>query len=1073
VSNRPAASASPSAPALDPARRALPRGQLGAAPGTITVVERFFDRAARDPERVAITAGGRAWTYAELAASTAALAGSIPRLDAVPVLAIHGAPSFGFITALMAVMRAGAAALPIDATLPPLRKRQMLDVAGAAGVLDVGGRIDPDLLTTERAWAIDETTGRGPVGHIEPGAGGLPRATRGDAAYLFLTSGTTGAPKAVLGRASSLDHFVGWQRERFAVGAEDRVGQFTNLSFDPCLREIFVALTSGASLQIPPPGARLSGERVFAFMAAAGVSVAHLVPSLARHWLRGADAVPDGLRTLRLTLFAGEPLARDLVAAWRALAPSTVVGNLYGPTETTLARFHWQVPDGDALAAYPDPLPVGQPIDDTAAIVLAGDGRRAAAGSVGEIFIDTAFPSYGYLDEGTNQEKFVAVDGIEPRHGTSLFRTGDLGYQDDRGDLVVVGRVDSQIKIGGVRINPNEVAACLRAVPGVVDAVVAPTTDDRGTVLVAWYVPADRAIEPTVLRRYLGQRLVPAMVPSELIATDALPVTANGKVDMPALRRLCAAPGTPEASPGPPTPHQDLVRATWAQAFGLPAVASDEDFYRLGGDSLKATEIAARLARETALALDAQAVFDYPTPRRLAEALASGTFARLPSTPSPARARRQTPRTVPLSPRQRAYRVVCMAEGTASWCTLSRAVPLPGPLDSGSLTRAVARLLERHDALRMQFPALEARDALEILVPADCAPAAVPVRSVDLTAHGYASSQDRIMELRAEGSRLPFDVARWPLFRLGHLRFADREVLMIWAHHLIVDGPSLNRVLDELLQALDGRPGPLERTAEDADYADYIEHCAAADPPTRERDAGYWRSLLHGAPVTTLPEARRSPGSALGMLFTQPFPPDLVGALLASSRARGCTPFVMLLGAFLRCAARYADRSDLSAIIPIQVRPTAAFARTVGLFFSQLVVRIDAARIVPSSNAWTRELAMQLREGHRHAAYEFDRRLEDLGLPSRQYDYPLTTLMFNLNQVSPAHTFAAATPFGHHRLGRALRFQLQGEVQQQGDEYLISYLYRAGVFGTDGIERFAAEVIDAAAALAAAGDSLS
>lgn len=424
------------------------------------------------------------------------------------------------------------------------------------------------------------------------------RVSGDDPAYIMFTSGTTGKPRGVRGLHRGLSHFLAWQREQFGVGPADRCAQLTGLSFDVMLRDVFLPLTSGAVLCLPGPGEAPAPDDTLAWLAGERATLLHVVPAVMRAWMR--DVRVD---SLRLVFFAGEPLPGELVEEFRArVSPSAEVVNLYGPTETTLAKAFYRVP----APAPPGAQPVGLPLPNTQIFVLNNAGQPCGAGELGEVVIRTPFRTAGYLD-GTG---FVA-NPFSADDRDVLFKTGDLGSCLPDGTLLLSGRLDDEIKIRGVRIAPLEVATALRAHPQVIDAVVlGQKTAGHGARLDGFVVLRPQAtISSARLRADLQLSLPAVMVPSTLTIVPGFPVTANGKADRDALLAMVRVP---EAKVDDQAERFSVIADLWSAVLEQ-KVSAEDDFFDLGGHSLHAATILSRIRKNLGLDLSIRTFFESPT----------------------------------------------------------------------------------------------------------------------------------------------------------------------------------------------------------------------------------------------------------------------------------------------------------------------------------------------------------------------------------------------------------------------------------------------------------------------------
>ncbi|MGW7256383.1 AMP-binding protein [Streptomyces sp. NPDC054834] len=585
------------------------------------VMAEFARQAAEAPGSPALRFVDGHIGYGDLAARVAATAARLRRGD---VTAIVGGKHPDSITALLAVVQAGAVAVPIDEELPPARQRALAELAGATVVLAAGRDSSPSWCEGAALPVLTVVPERTAV----PGA--VPEPPRTGAspdpaapAYVFFTSGSTGTPKAVLGRRRGLDHFVAWERAEFGVQPGDRVAQLTTYSFDAVLRDVFVPLTAGATLCLPPAAAREDALRLLEWLAAERVSVVHTTPSMVASWLAlGADAAGPDLSALRLICLAGEPLTGELVARLRTRLPScrAEIVNFYGPTETTMIKTFLRVPE----PPQEGPQPVGRPLPGTQVAVLGRDGRPCLPHERGEVVIRTPYRAE-YLSGGSQGfrpnpfHRDAAPDDL-------LFWTGDTAVVRPDGGILLTGRRDAMVKLRGIRVDPAEVAAAIATHPQVADCHVEPHRDSDRVSLVAYVVRVpDADVSTEALRGHAAERLPAAMLPSLILFIDALPLLPNGKPDRDALlggRTAGAEAGATTERVDPRTAQEARLLRIWRSVLGTEEIGVTDDFFAVGGHSLLATVLITRIRKEFGVAVSLRHLLAAPRIDRLALTLA-------------------------------------------------------------------------------------------------------------------------------------------------------------------------------------------------------------------------------------------------------------------------------------------------------------------------------------------------------------------------------------------------------------------------------------------------------------------
>lgn len=855
------------------------------------------------PRSDAVRLGARTWTYGALEERSRELAVRLvcEGIQRGEVVAITGDSSFGLIASLVAVLRSGATLLTLDPRHPAQRHETMLRATGAKLVLDSGPERRSDFAGA-RVLSVDPASGETRSGSGARSVAPLPEIRPDDPAYVFFTSGTTGTPKGIVGCHKGLAHFLHWQRTEFGVDERDRCAQLTGLSFDVVLRSILLPLTSGGELCLPTAEDAAPG-RVWRWMTEQRVTLVHAVPALANVWLlalREEDPRPP----LRYVFFAGEPLTEVLAARWRELVGARcAIVNLYGPTETTLAKCFHRVIDIE-----PGIQPVGRPQPSSQALVLTKDLRLCGVGEPGEVFIRTPFRTLGYLNAPHEQVTRFLANPFTRDVRDLVYRTGDRGRYRLDGTLELRGRVDDQVKIDGVRVEPAEVSAVLASHPDIDSTVVVAVRPEGGhDFLAAYYVPrSGRSVDAAALQVFLATRLPSAFVPSAFVAVERLPLSANGKVDRRALPPVPLRRRETSSSDAR-TPIEETIARAWAEALHVAKVGRDDDVILLGAHSLAFLEVHARVRQLLGVDLSVNEVFANPTVAKLAARIGEQS-----ARSDDAHAEPILGATFPLSAEQEIYLLEC----PECWQS-GKFWRIRGALDVKALARALDAVILRHEALRTVLAAEGAAIVQRVI---DGPPPHVTV------VHDLRSvpEPERDGELRRRAAELcsPYDMQKGPLVRSLLARTGEAEhVFGLSAHHVVSDAFSMNIIENDLAKAyaafVADQPSP---PFTDVPFQPR-EHVASQRrrferERTHEENIRYWESALAGRPpVFTLGEPRPVLGP-LGGFYETGFRlfeiPESIGARLEAFTAetRRSPPHV-LMAAFFALLHRLTAKTDI------------------------------------------------------------------------------------------------------------------------------------------------------------------
>ncbi|GGX92309.1 hypothetical protein GCM10010358_52760 [Streptomyces minutiscleroticus] len=810
-----------------------------------TLPQLFEAQAARTPDAEAVRFEGAGLSYRELAGRAELLAHHLRSLGVGPesVVGVCLHRGTDLVVALLAVLKAGGAYLPLDPDYPADRLAFMLEDSGARAVIT-----DPRLapLVRDRAPHLVDITGDIPRG---PARAPVVAAAPGHPAYLIYTSGSTGRPKGVLIEHRAIVNRLHWMQEAYGLGTDDRVLQKTPYGFDVSVWEFFWPLITGATLVLARPGGHRDPAYLAGLIGTEAVTTVHFVPSMLRAFL--AEPLP-ALPSLRRMVCSGEALPADLVTAVHERI-GCELHNLYGPTEAAV--------DVTAARCEPGlPVTIGRPIANTRTYILDTSLRPVPIGVPGELLIGGVQLARGYLDRpALTADRFVP-DPFAGEPGGRLYRTGDLARYRADGAIEYLGRLDHQVKIRGQRVEPGEIETVLAEAPGVAAAAVA-VHDEQ---LVGYLVPLSADVEAA--REHLRGRLPEHMRPVHWTLLQALPLTPSGKTD----RKALPAPDRTRsdlvgAFVAPRTAIERTLADAFATALGVDKVGVHDGFFHLGGDSMRAIRAVGAL-RGQGLAVSVQDVFARQTVAELAAVAAARPAAEPQETALAGRFALLAPGDRDRLPQGLAdaypmgqvqvgmvYEMLADPERNTYQNVSTFQIVDDGPFSAEAFTGAVRLLIERHEILRTSFHLSEYSEPLQFVHAADGLEAEVGV--TDLRGLPPEEQRARVRDFRAEARRTPFDIGRAPLLRYHAHLTGDREWLLTHVEcHAILDGWSHHSVIGELRAAyreLSRGTAVPSAAPPRVRYADFVrlEKQALAS----EADRQFWQERITGHERLRLP----------------------------------------------------------------------------------------------------------------------------------------------------------------------------------------------------------------------------
>ncbi|MEU4329526.1 amino acid adenylation domain-containing protein [Nonomuraea dietziae] len=991
-------------PALTAADEALVEqwNDTGAPEEYASLAELLARRVASSPDAPAVWDGS--WlTYAEFGARVHGLA-SVLRERGVRLGDVVGVclpRSADLVVAVHAVVAAGAAYLPLDPGYPDQRLDFMVEDAHAGVVITEEPERFPGLVTVAPTASAD-----GPLDLAIP-----PTAP----AYLIYTSGSTGVPKGVLNSHEAIVNRLTWTDHAFPLTAEDRVLLKTTFTFDVSVWELFWPLIAGAGLVVAAPDAHRDPAALVRLLAAHGVTTVHFVPSM-------LDALLDepvlDLPSLRRVYCSGEALPSSLVARVHERLPGIEVHNLYGPTEAAIeVTWHKSEPDESRT-------PIGAPIRGIRIEILDSDLRRVPVGTPGELCIAGIGVAHGYARRpGMTARQFVP----DPygQAGARMYRTGDLARWLPNGEVDYLGRMDGQVKIRGMRVEPGEIESLLAAHPSVRSAVVQPV---RG-VLAAYVVGT---ADPAALTGLLRERLPEHMIPASFTFLDELPTNANGKLDRAALpepgQERQDSAGTP-----PQGPVEELVATLFESVLETGPVGREDGFFALGGHSLLAIKVVTRLRAAFGIELPVRALFEAPTVAGLAERIAAArTATSVEVVPIPRDG------LLPVSYGQRRLWFLDQLEPELAVYNTQVWLRLRGPLDVAALERALVAMAVRHEVLRSRF--VQRDDDVFVSVADE---AAVPFEVV------------RSEELRAFGARR-FDLTVEPPIRAALVRHAsDDHELLVTIHHVANDAWSSGLFAQELGELYAGRELP-DLTVQYADYAAWQRDRVEGE--LRDTQLAYWRERLAGMPERLeLPTSRPRPARRGHDGGNIPFmiSPEVSERLRLLGADENASLFMTLLAAFTVLLARHTGQRDIVVGTPAAERPRPELEPLIGFFLNTLVLRTDC-----SGDPTFRELIGRASntalEAFANSEVPFEALVEDLQPRRDLGSTPLVQALFSLEDAERSALRVGELEAEWVSSGTTTaKFDLSLYVQRFPGQLGGIFEYRTDLFDADTVSRLA------------------
>ncbi|MDJ0363450.1 non-ribosomal peptide synthetase, partial [Rhodococcus sp. H29-C3] len=1032
---------------------------LPATVGSDPTLNTLFDlQVARSPYSIALVFEDEHVTYREFDDRSNQLARHLISLGVGPEthvgLAIRR--SIDLLVGMYAIVKAGGAYVPIDPDHPTDRSAYVIDSADPVCILTTSRDwINVPVATPVLAVDLIDVSDRAtdPVTDAERHSAISGRNT----AYVIYTSGSTGRPKGVAVSHEAIVNRLLWMQDEYSLEPSDNVLQKTPATFDVSVWEFFWALQIGAKLVIAEPDGHRDPEYLSRLILRERITTVHFVPSMLAVFTDGAHS--DDCVSLRLVFCSGEALPPATVGVFTDFSGADL-HNLYGPTEAAVdvTAYH-------CAATDPTVVPIGAPVWNTRVYVLDASLKPAPIGAPGELYLAGIQLARGYVGRGDlTADRFIADPFGEP--GARIYRTGDLVRWRADGNLEYIGRTDFQVKLRGLRIELPEIEAAVLRHESVAQAVaIVHSNEATGEVLVAYVVAArGRVVDGAELSAALAESLPAYMVPSLFIELDEFPLNASGKLD----RKMLPEPefGTADVElVSPQNPVEEIIAAEFADLLGLTQLGVTQNFFEVGGNSLVAMRLVARVNSALGSTLTVRDLFDGPTVRALAETAESHgyrTDAR-PALTSVAR-----PESIPVSLAQQRMWFINQYDTSSAAYNVAFAMRMTGRLDIDALRSAIGDVIDRHESLRTVFPLTDTGPIQSILQSHQALPDLTPIS---------AKSAAHVLELVTEMAGTGFDVSRSVPVRARLIEVDEEEyVLGFVVHHISSDGFSTAPLARDLIVAYSARAGgdaptPTPLPVQYADYSMWQREIlgSESDPASlMSTQLSFWVNSLSGASdVLALPYDRPRPAEASfrGAQIDFDIDVDLHRAITELAASRDSSVFMIVHAALTVLLSTLSASDDISVGTPISGRGDAALDDLVGMFVNTLVLRTEIDRSAPFDTLLDTVRTADL-SAFTHSDIPFERVVDALD-PARSTSYtPLFQVMLEFQQTDrPNITLPDLEIEGIELANAIANFDLQLTISESFDDsgrqagIDASFRYASDLFDSSTVSVFATRLL--------------
>ncbi|RNB58979.1 amino acid adenylation domain-containing protein [Brevibacillus gelatini] len=991
-----------------------------------TIHALFEEQVAKTPQATAIEIGDLHLSYQELNERANQLAATLRERGVKPdqTVGIMAARSLEMVVGIMAILKAGGAYVPIDPEYPEERVAYMLADCEAHLVLTqkhLAHKLESGV-NAQCLYLDDESN------YSEHRANLEPIHTASNLAYVIYTSGTTGKPKGVMVEHQSIVNSLLWKKEEHRLTVGDRNMLTLSFAFDAFVLSFFSSVISGGTVVLATDGEAKDPVAIKKRIAASRCTIMTCVPSLFQAILECSTKAD--IQTLQVVTLGGEKITPQLIAKSKELNSSLLIVNEYGPTESSVVASYLRIPELDTA------ITIGRPIANTSLYIVDKFHQLQPIGVVGEICIGGRGLARGYRNKpALTAEKFVPHPFVP---GERLYKTGDLGRWLPDGTIEFIGRIDEQVKVRGYRIEIGEIESALLAYEKLTAAVVVVHEDEFGQSSLCAYFTGEEQLDLAKLWSHMAKRLPSYMIPTYFVQLEQLPLTPNGKVDKKALPKPEGKPVTGAEYEAPTNPVERKLVEIWERVLGVSGIGILDNFFQMGGHSLKAMNVAAQVHREYQVELPLQVLFSQPTIKELAQYVAtSGKDTYAPIQPAPLQA------YYPVSSAQKRMYVLRQFTDTGTVYNMPSALYIEGDLDVERFEAAIHKLIQRHESLRTSFHTVQAEPVQRVH------------EHVELNVRYEELTEDQV-ESAIESFVQSFDLTQAPLLRVGLFKLAEkRHLFLMDMHHIISDGVSAGIIMEEFSKLYRNEELPA-LAVQYKDFAVWQSELFQSDVYAKQE--AYWLDAFSGdIPVLNLPADFSRPlvQSFEGDCVSFQADKSLLEDLTKLAQENQSTLFMVLLAAYNVLLAKYSGQEDIVVGTPIAGRSHADVEKVLGMFVNTLALRNYPAKAKPFQ-AFLEEVKQNTLQAYAHQDYPFEALVEKLEIKRDLSRNPLFDTMFILQNLDKkAYELDGLKLEAYPAQAGNAKFDLTLEATEDESGIHFALVYSTKLFRRETIERMA------------------